>query len=575
MKTSTASLCGLAVATVLALSGCFGGSASPTPSVVVPPPVVTAPGVALQAVIRDAATGAPVTPVAPAVVTVSVYGADASKVVDFNSVSLYNATNGFAGPLTTSNGLLTIYVKPGTPVPSQMTLRVVASANGFVTSSDDVVIKSTDLKTDGSTTGIGVDISLVKVSAPPPSVTVVTAPVVVTAGVTPSTVTTNTTPASTAVVNGATVNLGSATVAVPATTTVYADAAKTVTLPAGTTTVSVTYNNAVTSNSLAVFPGGFTMSQDATGTALATPAVFVTAGFASIEVASTAANGTVTQAKTFDKPLSVTIPVPNGTINPATGLALKAGDLISVWSYDSVTGAWSVLKLTNGTIVKGTLGALDTSNNTFPATFATDHLTYFSLGETLTTTQSCPSAALTISGANGNKLDFTITKDSGGWSKEITLPATATATSQVVSIGSAPAGAVTVAVYQSGNLINTLQVATLCDSNGGSLPVPLAVTPTSTPASSLAVTVRNVCSGDSTAFSVVNGVDVTARTGTDITTVTTATGGIATFGKLTEGTTYTISSIGYADVSYLMKPAAAGNSLGLDKTVTCQVISGS
>ena len=566
MKTAR-SLYGLTLTAVLALSGCLGGSSSPPADVVVPPPAVTAPGVALQAVVKDASTGGLVTPVAPAVVTVSVYGADANKVVSYDGASLYSATNGFAGPFTTANGLLIIYVKPGTPVPSQMSLRVVASANGFVTSSDDVVIKSTDLNSDGSTKGIDVSISLVKVSAPPPSVTVVTAPVTVTAGVSPPTVTSSTTPASTAVVNGATVNLGSAAVAVPATTTIYADAAKTTPLPAGSTALTVTYNNSVTSNSLAAFPGGFSMSQDSTGATLAAPAVFVTAGFVSIELAVTAPNGTVTQAKTFDKPLNVTIPIPSGTINPATKLPMKAGDTISVWSYDSTTGAWAVLKLTNGTIVRGTLGALDTSNNTFPVTFATDHLTYFSTGEIVAASESCTNATLTVAGAGGNLLTFQAAKVGGGWSSQMTLaadsakPATAT-----VSIGSAPATSAVVNAFQGTTLVGTATFANLCDSNT------LTVTPATIASSTLNVTVRDVCDGKPSVFTLPRGVGVFATPGNY--SVLTGTNGIATFPALTVGTSYTITVNAPYNYSATSTVAGTGNSITVDRTVTCQIITG-
>ncbi len=560
--------------TAAIITGC--GSSSPPVDVVVPPPAVTAPGVALQAVVKDASTGNPVAPVAPAVVTVSVYGADANKVVSYEGASIYSATNGFAGPFTTANGYLTIYVKPGTPVPSQMALRVVASANGYVTSSEDVVVKSTDLNSDGSTKGIDVNISLVKVSAPPPSVTVATEPVTVTAGVSPPTATTNTTPESTAVVNGSTVNLGSATVEVPATTAIYADAAKTVPLPSGSTNLIVTYNNSVTTNSLAAFPGGFTMSQDATGTALAAPAVFVTAGFASVELVVTAPDGTVTQAKTFDKPVSVTIPIPKGTISPATGLAVKAGDIISIWAYNSTTGAWGVLKLNNGTIVKGTLGALNASNNTFPVTFATDHLTYFAMGDVLAPAQQCTNAAINVIGAGTYELDFVFTKVGGGWSYQGTRPANST---RALTVPSAPAGPVTVQVYQkpAGTLINTLSVADLCASGGNSL----TVTPAAIPVAGLTVTVRRVCSANASAFTLASGVKAQVRnvdTGVLAATAITNTTGVATFSNLNLGSyvAEAVDSAGQVLATSSMTSLATGDakSATLDISTTCSVISG-
>ncbi|MFZ4481120.1 MAG: hypothetical protein ACOYNZ_14635, partial [Rhodoferax sp.] len=447
------------------LSGCGSSSSTPT-EVVVPPPARAVLGVALQTTVHDAATGLPIKPTAPEQVTVVIYGADANKVVNIDGVSLYSAANGFAGPVTAASGLFTIYLKPGTPVPAQMALRLVASAKGFVNSSADLVIKSTDLKTDGTTTAIPVDIALVNQTAPPPTVVVVATPIVVTNGTTAATASTNKTPESTTVVGGATVSLGSATVVVPATTTIYADAAKTVPLPAGSTSVNVTYNNNTAVTSLATFPGGLTVSQSASGTPLAAPAVFITGGFASIEVVSTAADGTVTKAKTFDKPLSVTIPIPKATINPQTGKLVAAGDVIPIWSYDTTTGAWSVLKLNNGTLVSGTLGALDTSNNTFPVTFATDHLTYMSPGWVTAADQQCSNAAITIAGAKGNRLDLLATRSGNGWLSDWVLAADAAKPATALSnIGAAPRNTpVTIEAYQGNTLVGTLTVGDLCAS---------------------------------------------------------------------------------------------------------------
>ena len=572
MNSIRASIFGLFVAAAVGtLVGC--GSSSSTPTQVVVPPSVKSQAVALQTVVQDAATGLPVAPAAPEKVTLVVYGADANKVVDINGVSLYSAANGFAGPVTASNGLFTLYFNPGTPVPAQMSLRLVASAKSFVNSSSDLVIKSTDLHTDGTTTPIDVSITMVSQTAPPPSVTVVTAPIAVTNGTTPAAVSTNKTPESTVVVGGATVSLGSATVAIPATTTVYADAAKTVPLPAGTTTVNITYNNNTTATSLATFPGGLTISQSATGAPLATPSVFVTGGFASVEVISTAPNGTVTKAKTFDKPISVTIPVPKGTINPRTGLPVAAGDATSVWSYDSTTGAWSVLKLTNGTIVTGILGALDTSNNTFPVAFVTDHLTYFSTGDVLAPTQQCSNAAITIAGAAGNMLNISASRVGGGWSDQGTLDAnTAKPATALFTIGSAPTGQAVVTAYQGSNLVGTVTVSDLCAS-GNTLPV----TPAAVPTSALNVTVRDVCNNSTTSpspFTPRPGVTVNATIVGGSDSALTGTNGIATFTSLTVGATYTISVGDPFNYTNGYTVLSTGNSISVDRGVTCQIVTG-
>jgi hypothetical protein len=256
---------------------------------------------------------------------------------------------------------------------------------------------------------------------------------------------------------------------------------------------------------------------------------------------------------------------------------MKAGDVIPVWSYDSTSGAWSVLKLNNGTIVTGTLGALDTSNNTFPVTFATDHLTYFSLGKNRPPAQTCSNATLTVNGAQGKSLDFVITRQSGGWSYQGTLAADAAApASATLTIGSAPTGAVVVTVNQDNTLLVNFPstgnpaVANLCAS-----PAPaITVSPRSTPTSSVTVNLRKVCSQDSTAFTPVSGVTVNAidSGGRRVARWTTGSAGTAPFSSLIVGSTYTFKAAGFTDTSYTV--LTSGNSVTMSQSVTCNVVSG-
>ena len=399
----TTSFIGLGIALAVSIStitGCSGDGNSSAAQ----PSERTVMAVALQTTVQDAATGLPISLTTPDKITVVVYGADADKVVDGEGASLYDAVNQFAGPLTSSNGIFTIYLKPGTPVPALMSLRLVASAKDFVTSSQNLEINSSDLNTDGTTTAINIPISLIKQSAPPPTVVAATTPITLTDGATPASVITTQTAESTVMVDGDLVSLGTATVSIPATTTVYADAARTVPLPEGTTSINVTYNNNDTGSSLAAFPGGLTTLQDPTGADLTSPATFISGGFASVEVTSTALDGTVTKAKTFDKPVTVTISIPKDTINPETGVAVSEGDTIPIWSYDTTTGEWSVMKLSDNTIIIGTLGALNNADNTYPVTFITDHLSYFNLDWFVDGQQGCDKAPITIIGAKGKPL---------------------------------------------------------------------------------------------------------------------------------------------------------------------------
>jgi len=228
--------------------------------------------------------------------------------------------------------------------------------------------------------------------------------------------------------------------------------------------------------------------------------------------------------------------------------------------------------LNNGTIVTGTLGALDVSNNTFPVTFATDHLTYFALGDNLPPAQTCTNAALTVSGAQGKALDFVITKSGGGWSYQGTLAANATApASATLNIGSAPTGAVVVTVNQDNTLLADFSTVTnLCASPAQAI----TVVPRSTPVSTVTVSLREVCSQNSTAFSVVPGVAVAAVTASGIAAGNQPTGptGTVSFSGLQVGSIYTLKADGFPITPYTV--LASGNSVTISKSVSCSVITG-
>src|ERR1035437_7288904 len=98
MKTTKTWFYGLALAIVATtIAGCGSYATPPPPPVVVAPPVKAALPMALQVVVKNSATSLPIAPTAPETVSLSVYGADANKVVNIDGVSLYSASNGFAG----------------------------------------------------------------------------------------------------------------------------------------------------------------------------------------------------------------------------------------------------------------------------------------------------------------------------------------------------------------------------------------------------------------------------------------------------------------------------------------------
>lgn len=80
--------------------------------------------------------------------------------------------------------------------------------------------------------------------------------------------------------------------------------------------------------------------------------------------------------KKFSSPINVSLNVPAGN-------DVDEGDVVSISSYDEDTGVWTRDEFS------ATLGALNTTTNTYPASFQTDHLTFFGAGRTETV---CPMA---------------------------------------------------------------------------------------------------------------------------------------------------------------------------------------
>ncbi|MFT6919083.1 MAG: hypothetical protein ACJA2G_001718 [Cognaticolwellia sp.] len=71
------------------------------------------------------------------------------------------------------------------------------------------------------------------------------------------------------------------------------------------------------------------------------------------------------QIERFSQPIRITVDVPNND-------GLQSGDVLLVSSYSNSEGKWIIEDS------PATLGGLNTVNNTFPGSFLTDHLTYFS-----------------------------------------------------------------------------------------------------------------------------------------------------------------------------------------------------
>lgn len=117
--------------------------------------------------------------------------------------------------------------------------------------------------------------------------------------------------------------------------------------------------------SLAAFPGGFEATNviGQNGQPIAGGVAFVTAGFIAIDMY---AGGT--EVKSFSKPLNVKMGISEQLINPETGVVVKAGDVLPVWSLDDKSGQWTFES--NATIVSDAAGDLS-------ASFSASHLSYW------------------------------------------------------------------------------------------------------------------------------------------------------------------------------------------------------
>lgn len=122
---------------------------------------------------------------------------------------------------------------------------------------------------------------------------------------------------------------------------------------------------ASSNESLAVFPGGFNATNvvGENGQPMTGGVAFTTAGFLAIDMYAGA-----TEIKSFSKPLNVEMGINKNVLNPTTGLKVKAGDVLPVWSLDDKVGQWAFES--NATIVADAAGDLS-------ASFSASHLSYW------------------------------------------------------------------------------------------------------------------------------------------------------------------------------------------------------
>ncbi len=106
----------------------------------------------------------------------------------------------------------------------------------------------------------------------------------------------------------------------------------------GDVSVEVALFDPSSDEALAAFPGGFTVGPDTERLNGAEPeGNFLSAGFMAVDIV----DGQGRKAHDLGGDATLRFPIDASAINPETGVALKAGDTVSVWSHDEATGRWA------------------------------------------------------------------------------------------------------------------------------------------------------------------------------------------------------------------------------------------
>ena len=97
-------------------------------------------------------------------------------------------------------------------------------------------------------------------------------------------------------------------------------------------------------------------------------AIFIPAAFVSVEITDESGKN----AKTFDKPVEVSLQIPGDTYNPETDTTIRNGDILPIWNYDEEKATW--LYYTGGTV------SGPDENGNFDIPFTVTHFSYWAAG---------------------------------------------------------------------------------------------------------------------------------------------------------------------------------------------------
>jgi len=290
--------------------------------------------------------------------TATITGTDAASIYDFSGTK--------AVPVV--NGVITLGVTPkDIPTASKtLSFNVTITAPGYDTKIIPVTIAVNQF-------GQIINVTLLKTITPTPASSVVAVEIP----------TNPTTGASTAVATFATPSTGNVpqqtSITVPA-GTIFRNAAGAALIGGAVTAQAVNFD-ASDPLSLSLFPGGELSSSNVTLPGGTTGgAFFFPAGFTQIEMFV----GGV-QVRNFSTPITVGMQLDETFKPQATGVALKTGDVLGIYSY-----ADNAFKFeTNATVIRDAAGKLAVS-------FQTNHLTVFICGDAVPTA-ACKAATVTFS----------------------------------------------------------------------------------------------------------------------------------------------------------------------------------
>ncbi len=164
----------------------------------------------------------------------------------------------------------------------------------------------------------------------------------------------------------------------------------------GKLTTNITHFNNKSEESLNAFPNG--LFANMTKLDESQDVVFVPIGFISMEI--TDENGY--EAKTFDKPVEVSMQIPGDTVNLETDDLVKNGDYIPIWYYDEENASW--IYETDG------IAAGPDFTGNFEVQFSVTHFSYWTGGWEDDTSDICENGLIIHVVGGFSTLDVKIKK---------------------------------------------------------------------------------------------------------------------------------------------------------------------